>query len=134
MDLYMRGVITSREKTYMPGKWLASFVLGSQELYNFVNKNPMIEIWAAEDVVDPQIASLNNKLVSINTAREVDLSGQCASIPEAFRQYPHTAGKPTLLKPAGSPQGANRLSLSTPPTPTRKARSNPPLYRLLTIL
>lgn len=98
MDLYMRGVITSREKTYMPGKWLASFVLGSQELYNFVNKNPMIEIWAAEDVVDPQIASLNNKLVSINTAREVDLSGQCASIPEAFRQYPHTAGEANFVE------------------------------------
>lgn len=105
MDLYMRGVITSREKSYMPGKWLTSFVLGSPELYDFVNKNPLIEVWGSEAIVDPQIAALNNKLISINTAREVDLSGQCASIPDAFRQYPHTAGEANFVDASWQSKG-----------------------------
>ncbi|NLU46598.1 MAG: acetyl-CoA hydrolase [Syntrophomonadaceae bacterium] len=125
MDLYLRGVITSREKTYMPGKWMTSFVLGSQDLYNFVNRNPMIEVWGAESIVDPQIASLNSKLISINTAREVDLSGQCASIPEAFRQYPHTAGEANFVEASWvSPGGKSFIAIrSTYTDPEGKVQS-----------
>ncbi|HEX3012304.1 MAG TPA: acetyl-CoA hydrolase/transferase C-terminal domain-containing protein [Syntrophomonadaceae bacterium] len=108
-DLYMQGVITSREKTYMSGKWLASFVLGSQELYNFVAGNPMIEISGAEAVVDPQIASLNDKLVSINTIQEIDLSGQCSPPGAALRQHPHISGEANFVDAAWQSRGGKSI-------------------------
>jgi acyl-CoA hydrolase len=104
-DLYLQGVITSGQKTYMQGKWVATFVLGSQALYDFVNKNPMIELWGAEWVNKPGIAALNDNLMSINTALEVDLAGQCASEPIAYRQYTGVAGQSDFVHAAWQSKG-----------------------------
>jgi acyl-CoA hydrolase len=104
-ELYLEGVITCREKTYMSGKWLASFVLGSQELYDFVDKNPLIELWGAQTIIDPAKASLNDKLISINTALEVDLSGQCALEQAAYRQFTNTACESSFVEASWQSKG-----------------------------
>lgn len=104
-DLYFKGVITSQQKTYMSGKWLASFVLGSQELYDFVDRNPLIELWGGQAITDPQRASLNDKLISINTALEVDLSGQCASDAPAFRQLTNAGGETSFVDASWQSKG-----------------------------
>ena len=100
MDLYYKGVITSRKKTYMPGKWMGTFVLGSQELYDFVAENPLIEMWEANIVNDPRIACLNDNLMSINTTLEIDLSGQCSSETIAYRQYSGIGGQADFVAAA----------------------------------
>jgi acyl-CoA hydrolase len=76
LELYLQGAITGRKKTIKSGKWVACFALGTNKLYKFINDNPMTEIHSSEWVNDPVVIGMNEKMVSINTALEVDLFGQ----------------------------------------------------------
>jgi len=79
MGLVAKGVITNAKKTLHPGKTVASFCIGSQALYEFIDDNPGIEFHPTEYTNDPFIIAQNDKMVAINSAIEVDLSGQvCA--------------------------------------------------------
>jgi 4-hydroxybutyrate CoA-transferase len=79
IPLVEKGVITGARKTLHPGKIVASFVMGSRRLYDFIDNNPLIEFHPTEYVNDPFIISQNDKMVSINAAIEVDLTWQvCA--------------------------------------------------------
>jgi len=79
IPLVENGVITNSEKTLHRGKIVASFVMGSRKLYDFVNNNPLVEFHPTEYTNDPFIVAQNDKMISINAAIEVDLTGQvCA--------------------------------------------------------
>ena len=97
MDLYYKGVITSRKKNFMPGKWVATFVLGTQKLYDFVAENPMVEMHPTDFVNNPRIAGLNDNLMSINTVMEVDLGGQCISESIGHAPYSGLGGQEDFL-------------------------------------
>lgn len=79
MDLYLKGVLTGRHKSIWPGKIVGAFIYGSQELYEFVDGNPVVELQPASVVNDPYRIGRNFKMVSINTAIEIDLTGQVCS-------------------------------------------------------
>lgn len=74
-----RGVITCARKTLNPGKVVLTFALGSRALYDYVDDNPLIEAQPVEVVNDPFVVSQNEKMVAINSALEVDLTGQVCS-------------------------------------------------------
>ncbi len=74
-----RGVISCSRKTLNPGKAIITFALGSRELYDFIDDNPLIEAQPVEVVNDPFVVSQNEKMVAINSAIEVDLTGQVCS-------------------------------------------------------
>ncbi|HNX29588.1 MAG TPA: acetyl-CoA hydrolase/transferase C-terminal domain-containing protein [Syntrophomonadaceae bacterium] len=93
VDLYYAGVITSARKNFMPYKWIATFALGSQKLYDFMDDNPLIEMHTTRFVNDPCIIGNNDKMISVNSTLEVDLTGQCASESISFRQYTGTGGQ-----------------------------------------
>ncbi len=76
MELVQRGVITNERKSLHPGKIVAGFILGTKKLYDFVDDNPIVELHPSEYVNDPFIIAQNNKMISINSAIEVDLTGQ----------------------------------------------------------
>ncbi len=79
IPLIEKGVITNSEKTLHRGKIVASFVMGSRRLYDFIDNNPLIEFHPTEYTNDPFIVAQNEKMISINAAIEVDLTGQvCA--------------------------------------------------------
>ncbi len=79
MSLVEKGVITNAKKTLHPGKTVASFCIGTKALYDFIDDNPGIEFHPTEYTNDPFIIAQNEKMVAINSAIEVDLSGQvCA--------------------------------------------------------
>jgi acetyl-CoA hydrolase len=79
IDLVEAGVLTSARKTLHPGKIVLGFVLGSKRLYNWVNDNPLCEFRRTEYVNDPFIIAQNERMVAINSAIEIDLTGQvCA--------------------------------------------------------
>jgi acetyl-CoA hydrolase len=79
IDLVNAGVLTNARKSLHPGKIVAGFILGTQKLYNWVNDNPMIEMHPTEYVNDPFIIAQNERMVAVNSAIEVDLTGQvCA--------------------------------------------------------
>ncbi len=79
IDLVNAGVLTNARKSLHPGKIVAGFILGTQRLYNWVNDNPMVEMHPTEYVNDPFVIAQNDRMVAVNSAIEVDLTGQvCA--------------------------------------------------------
>jgi len=79
IELVNAGVLTNARKTLHPGKIIAGFILGTQELYEWVDDNPLIELHRTEYVNDPFVIAQNERMVAINSAIEVDLTGQvCA--------------------------------------------------------
>jgi acetyl-CoA hydrolase len=79
MDMIEMGVITNAAKNLHPGKVVAGFCLGTQKLYNYVHDNPIFEFHPTEYVNDPFIIAQNDRMISINSAISVDLTGQvCA--------------------------------------------------------
>jgi 4-hydroxybutyrate CoA-transferase len=79
IDLVEAGVLTNARKTLHPGKIVAGFIIGTNRLYEWVDDNPLIELHPTEYVNDPYVIAQNEKQVAINSAIEVDLTGQvCA--------------------------------------------------------
>ena len=79
IELVEKGIINNAAKTLHPGKIVAGFVLGTKRLYDWIDDNPMIEMHRSEYVNDPFVISQNDRMVAINSAIEVDLTGQvCA--------------------------------------------------------
>ncbi len=79
MELAQKGIVNNAKKSIHQGKTVASFCMGSKELYEFVDDNPSIEFHPTEYTNDPFIVAQNDKMVAINSAIEVDLTGQvCA--------------------------------------------------------
>jgi 4-hydroxybutyrate CoA-transferase len=76
MNLVRKGVINNEMKTIHPGKIIAGFILGTKELYRFVDDNPIVELHPTEYVNDPFVIAKNHKMVSMNSAIEIDLTGQ----------------------------------------------------------
>jgi acyl-CoA hydrolase/GNAT superfamily N-acetyltransferase len=79
MHLFSRGVITNRKKGFNEDKMVASGAIGTQELYEFLNDNPAIEFYPSDYVNDPSIISRHHKMVSMNVAMTIDLTGQVAA-------------------------------------------------------
>jgi len=79
IDLVEAGVLTNARKTLHPGKIVAGFMLGTRRLYAWADDNPLLELHRTEYVNDPFIIAQNDRMVAINSAIEVDLTGQvCA--------------------------------------------------------
>lgn len=79
IDLVEAGVLTGARKSIHPGKMIAGFILGSKRLYKWVDDNPLIELHPTEYVNDPFVIAQNERMVAVNSAIEVDLTGQvCA--------------------------------------------------------
>ncbi|HQU35999.1 MAG TPA: acetyl-CoA hydrolase/transferase C-terminal domain-containing protein [Anaerolineales bacterium] len=79
IDLVNEGVLTGARKSLHPGKIIAGFILGTKKLYDWVDDNPLIELHRTEYINDPFVIAQNERMVAINSAIEVDLTGQvCA--------------------------------------------------------
>jgi acyl-CoA hydrolase len=76
VELVERGVVTCERKTINRGKMVAGFVLGSRRVYDFIDNNPMVEMRPQEYVNDPYNIGRNDQMVSINSALQIDLTGQ----------------------------------------------------------
>ncbi len=79
MDLVKSGAVNGKRKSLDRGKIVTSFCLGNREFYDFVNDNEMFSFRRTEYVNDPMVIGQQNKMVAVNTALEVDLTGQVCS-------------------------------------------------------
>jgi len=79
LPLFEKNVITNRKKKLLPGRVVASLCMGSQQIYDYVDNNPMFYFRSSEFVNDPTVIARNNNLISISSALEVDLTGQVCS-------------------------------------------------------
>ena len=93
IDLIERGVIDGEMKTLHPGKVVAGFILGTRRLFDFVHDNPIFEMHPTEYVNDPFIIAQNDRMVAINSALEVDLTGQVAADSIGTRLYSGVGGQ-----------------------------------------
>jgi acyl-CoA hydrolase len=93
VDLIECGAVTGKKKTLHKGKHVATFALGNQKLYDFINNNPSVMILNGKYVNDPAVYGLNDNMVSINTALEVDLTGQVCSESIGHIQFSGTGGQ-----------------------------------------
>jgi 4-hydroxybutyrate CoA-transferase len=79
LKLIQSGVVNNSQKTILPGKTVSSFIIGSRAVYDFINDNPSIIQFGADFVNNPNIIAQNQKVAAINSAVEIDLTGQiCA--------------------------------------------------------
>lgn len=79
ITLVEKGILTNERKTLHQGKIITSFVLGTRKLFDFINNNPLMEFHPSDYTNDPFIIAKNDKMVAINSALQVDLTGQvCA--------------------------------------------------------
>lgn len=79
LDLIECGAVTGARKNYIAGRIISTFALGTKRLYDFMDRNPVVEMHPVDRTNDPYIAGRNDNLISINATLQVDLLGQCGS-------------------------------------------------------
>ncbi len=100
-----RGVVTGNRKTLHRGKVVITFALGTEPLYEYLNNNPFIEAHPSDYVNDPYIVGQNDKLVAINSAVEIDLTGQVCSDSVGARIYSGFGGQVDFIRGAARSKG-----------------------------
>ncbi|MFP3941270.1 MAG: acetyl-CoA hydrolase/transferase family protein [Thermoanaerobaculia bacterium] len=106
------GVVTGNRKSLHPGKAVITFALGSEALYDFVDNNPFLEAHPVDYVNDPFVASQNERLVAVNSAIEVDLTGQVCSDSIGSYIYSGFGGQVDFIRGAArSPGGKPVIAL-----------------------
>ena len=106
LDLYEAGVITNRRKTLWKNKFVTCMALGTRRLYDFLDNNMAVEFQRGSVTNDPAIIARNYRLFSINTANQMDLTGQACAETIGTRQFSGTGGhKEWLAGAARSPGG-----------------------------
>jgi len=108
-ELIELGVITNERKTLHPGKIIASFMMGSRELYRFVHNNPLIEMHPTEYVNDPYIIAKNDKMIAINSALQIDMSGQVCAESIGFDIYSGFGGQLDFVRGAARSKGGKPI-------------------------
>ncbi|PID75599.1 MAG: acetyl-CoA hydrolase [Deltaproteobacteria bacterium] len=124
MHLYAKGNINNKKKGFNEGKMVASMAIGTDNLYEFLNDNPAIDFYPSDYVNDPYIISRNNKMVSMNAASVMDLTGQVSAAATTATRLSGVSGilefvrgarrskggKSILMLPATSGSGKDRIS------------------------
>ena len=109
IDLMKRGVINNSRKSFHKGKTITSFCMGSRQLYDFVDKNPHIEFYPTEHVNSPMHIARNDNMVSINSAIEVDLTGQVVSDSLGYNFYSGIGGQVDFIRGASMSRGGKPI-------------------------
>lgn len=105
VELAEAGVITNAKKTLKPGRFVVTFLMGTRRLYDFVNKNPEVEMQPVDYVNDPCVIAQNDKLISINSCVQIDLMGQVASESVGLKQISGTGGQVDFVRGASASRG-----------------------------
>jgi len=105
MNMIEAGVITGAAKNLHTGKVVAGFVLGTAALYKYIHDNPVFEMHPTEYVNDPFIIAQNNRMVSINSAIEVDLTGQVCADSMGNQFYSGVGGQLDFVRGASRSKG-----------------------------
>lgn len=105
MTLVEAGVVTNRKKNYHHGKMLATFALGSKKLYQFMHRNPALEMHPVDFTNDPYLAGQNDNLHAINATMQIDFLGQCGSESLGPIPYSGTGGQSDFVRAANRSKG-----------------------------
>lgn len=109
IDLYDRDVINNKFKVVHPNKIVTGFALGSRKLYDYIDDNPGFTFLDIGYVNDPHVIKRNNKVVAINSAIEVDITGQVVSDSIGIFQYSGVGGQMDFLRGAALSNGGKPI-------------------------
>ncbi|MHB1315081.1 MAG: acetyl-CoA hydrolase/transferase family protein [Christensenellales bacterium] len=109
MKLVNAGVINCKKKNFHGGKIIATFIMGSKELYDFLDDNPMIHMAPVSYTNDPSVIAKNDNMVSINSCVQVDLMGQICSESVGLRQISATGGQVDFVRGANMSKGGRAI-------------------------
>eukprot|EP00904_Undaria_pinnatifida_P005165 jgi/Undpi1/1779/HiC_scaffold_12.g05166.m1 len=109
LDLIKSGVIDGCMKTTEAGKVVSTFVIGSKELYDFVDDNPMVDMVDVAYTNNPHIIQQQHKMTAINSAIEVDVTGQVVSDSIGTRMYSGVGGQVDFMRGAAVSRGGKAI-------------------------
>jgi acetyl-CoA hydrolase len=109
VELFERGVITGEAKTLHKGKIISSFVLGSKKTFDFLDNNPFVEFHPTEYVNDPFVIARNDKMVAINSAIAVDITGQVCADSMGRLIYSGFGGQVDFIRGAARSRGGKPI-------------------------
>ncbi len=109
MEALEKGIVTGQRKSLLPGKVVGTFVLGSERLYRFVHNNPLFEMRPADWVNDPFNVARNDNMIAINSALEVDLTGQVCADSIGTRIYSGFGGQLDFIRGAAASNGGKPI-------------------------
>jgi acyl-CoA hydrolase/GNAT superfamily N-acetyltransferase len=109
MQLTQAGVITGAQKTLLPGKLVTSFVMGSRALYEWAHDNPALELRGSDFTNDPRVISDNDRMVSVNSALAVDLTGQVAADTLLGKFFSGIGGQVDFVRGAARSRGGRSI-------------------------
>ena len=135
MDLVARGVITNRKKGFNEGKLVASAAIGSKNLYEFIDDNPGIEFYPSDYVNNPGIIARNNKMVALNVAMAMDLTGQAAADALPYNNFSGVSGIMDFIRGAAdAPEGKSILMLPSTTLDGKSSRIVPFLENIAVVV
>jgi len=111
VDLVEEGIVTCAEKTINRGKIIASFAMGTRRLYDFIDNNPMVEFYESDYVNNPVVISRHEKMVAINQALEIDLTGQVCADSLGYRFYSGLGGQADFMRGAMLSEGGKAITV-----------------------
>jgi len=109
IDLIEKGVITNRKKTIHNGKCIASFAMGTKKLYQYLDNNPFFEFHPVDYTNDPFVIAQNEKMVSINSAIEIDLTGQVCADSIGYLFYSGIGGQLDFVRGSARSKGGKPI-------------------------
>ncbi|WCO01063.1 acetyl-CoA hydrolase/transferase family protein [Psychroserpens ponticola] len=109
IDLILKDVINGNYKGVNPGRALATFLMGSQRLYDYVNDNPFVEMRSSDYVNDVSVIKQNPRMVAINSAIEVDLTGQVCADSIGSKMYSGVGGQMDFIRGASLSEGGKAI-------------------------
>jgi len=113
MHLFSIGVITNKKKGFNNGKLVAGAAVGSPQLYEFLDDNPSIEFYPSDYVNNPGIIGRHNKMVTLNTAMAIDLTGQVAADAQPLNNYTGINGLLDFTRGAAMSEGGKSILMMT---------------------
>ncbi|BBO91476.1 bifunctional acetyl-CoA hydrolase/transferase family protein/GNAT family N-acetyltransferase [Desulfosarcina ovata] len=109
MHLYAKGVITNRKKGLNEGKLVASCAIGSENLYEFLHDNPGVDFRPSDYINDPFIIGQHNRMISMNVAHTIDLTGQVAAEASKHTFFAGVSGIPDFVRGAKRSKGGKSI-------------------------
>lgn len=109
VELVEAGVITNKAKTLHRGQSVATFLMGTRRLYDYVNNNPAVAMYPVDYVNDPYVIGQNDNLISINSCVQVDIMGQVVSTSAGLRQISGVGGQVDFVRGANLSKGGRAI-------------------------
>lgn len=122
LELVKLGVINNSKKTLYPGKMIATFLMGTKNLYDFVHNNPNVQLHPVDYVNHPAIIMRNDNLVSINSCLQVDFMGQVSSESIGLKQFSGVGGQVDYVRGASMAKGGRSI-IAMPSTAAKETLS-----------